>query len=132
MNRWTRAVLGVVLAGVFAGALSFKLDRAATGAQPAASNAKKLPKLLDLGSKKCIPCKKMAPILEQLREEYKSRLSVEFIDVWKDPSAKEPYNIRLIPTQILFDTEGNEVWRHEGFISKEDLKTVFTEKVGIK
>ena len=92
----------------------------------------KLPRLVDLGADKCKACKALAPILDALREEYKGRLDVEFIDVWKNPTAKAPYKIRLIPTQILFDKEGNEVWRHEGSISKEDLKALFAEKVGVK
>ena len=92
----------------------------------------KLPRLVDLGADTCVPCKKLAPILEELRREYVGRLSVEFIDVWKDPPAKEPYKIRLIPTQILYDAEGRELWRHEGFISKEDLKALFKEKVGVE
>ncbi|HUW85171.1 MAG TPA: thioredoxin family protein [Phycisphaerae bacterium] len=90
------------------------------------------PRLVDLGADKCIPCKKMAPILEQLREEYKGRLDVEFIDVWKNPGAGRQYGIRVIPTQILYDREGNEVWRHRGFISKENLKTVFAQKAGVR
>jgi thioredoxin 1 len=98
--------------------------------EPAA--AEKLPRLVDLGADKCIPCKKLAPILQELRKEYQGKLSVEFIDVWKNPAAGQPYNIRLIPTQILYDRDGNEVWRHEGFISKADLKALFAEKVGVK
>ncbi len=90
------------------------------------------PRLVDLGADKCIPCKKMAPILEQLREEYKGRLDVEFIDVWKNPGAGRQYGIRVIPTQILYDRERNEVWRHRGFISKDDLKAVFAEKAGVR
>lgn len=92
----------------------------------------KLPRLMDLGADQCKACKALAPILVALREEYKGRLDVEFIDVWKNPRAKTPYNIRLIPTQILYDAEGREVWRHEGFISKENLKALFAEKVGVK
>jgi len=92
----------------------------------------KLPRLVDLGADKCIPCKKMAPILEQLREEYRGRLDVEFIDVWKNPGAGRQYGIRVIPTQILYDREGKEVWRHRGFISKENLKTVFAQKAGVR
>jgi thioredoxin 1 len=98
--------------------------------QPAAEV--KLPRLVDLGAGKCKACKALAPILDALREEYKGRLSVEFIDVWKDPAAGRPYCIRLIPTQILYDRDGNEVWRHEGFISKENLKALFAEKVGVQ
>ena len=98
--------------------------------EPAA--AEKLPRLVDLGADKCIPCKKLAPILQELRKEYQGKLSVELIDVWKNPAAGKPYNIRLIPTQILYDRDGKEVWRHEGFISKENLKALFAEKVGVK
>ena len=92
----------------------------------------KRPRLVDLGATSCKACKELAPILDALREEYKGRLDVEFIDVWKNRNAGQPYGIRVIPTQVLFDKEGKEVWRHEGFISKEDLKKLFAEKVGVK
>ncbi len=80
-----------------------------------------MPRLVDLGADKCIPCKAMAPILVELRTEYAGRLRVDFIDVWKDPSAGDPYHIYAIPTQIFFDGNGNELTRHEGFISKADI-----------
>lgn len=106
---------------------------APTSATASTDSAKsKLPRLVDLGADKCKACKALAPILVALREEYKGRLDVEFIDVWKNPPAGEPYGIRLIPTQILFDKYGKEVWRHEGFISKEDLKALFADKVGVE
>jgi|YNPMSStandDraft_1061717.scaffolds.fasta_scaffold161861_1 thioredoxin 1 len=97
----------------------------------AKTTAKKLPKLLDLGATKCIPCKMMAPILEELAKEYKGQLEVEFIDVWKNPDAAEKYKIRSIPTQIFFDAAGKEFFRHIGFFSKEDILKTF-EKHGIK
>jgi len=80
-----------------------------------------IPRLVDLGADKCIPCKAMAPILVELRAEYAGRLQVDFIDVWKDPSAGDPYRIYAIPTQIFFDGQGKELTRHEGFISKADI-----------
>ena len=80
-----------------------------------------LPKLLDLGATKCVPCKMMAPILEALKEEYKGRFDVVFIDVWENPNESRKYGIKLIPTQIFFDAEGKELFRHEGFFSKEDI-----------
>jgi thioredoxin 1 len=91
----------------------------------------KLPRLVDLGADKCIPCKKLAPILAELKKEYEGRVTVEFIDVWKNPAAGQPYGIRVIPTQILYDREGREVWRHEGFIPKEGLIAKFAE-VGVQ
>jgi thioredoxin 1 len=83
--------------------------------------AAKLPKLIDLGADKCIPCKMMAPILEELKKDYAGRLSVVFIDVWKDSGAGEAYGVEVIPTQIFFDADGKEVFRHVGFFSKEDI-----------
>jgi thioredoxin 1 len=81
----------------------------------------KLPKLLDLGAGKCIPCKMMAPILEELKKEYAGRMDVEFIDVWVNPDAGKPYGIEVIPTQIFFDADGKELFRHVGFFAKEDI-----------
>jgi len=96
----------------------------------AAAVEKKIPLLLDLGSNKCIPCKMMAPILEELKKEYAGTLQVELMDVWKDPGAGTPYKIRVIPTQIFFDSSGKEVYRHEGFMSKEDILSRW-EKLGL-
>jgi thioredoxin 1 len=87
---------------------------------PAAQPAN-LPRLVDLGADTCIPCKAMAPILVELRAEYDGRMRVDFIDVWKDPGAGEPYGIYAIPTQIFFDADGKELTRHEGFFSKADI-----------
>jgi len=81
----------------------------------------KLPKLIDLGADKCIPCKMMAPILEGLKKEYAGRMDVEFIDVWKNPAAGEQYKIEMIPTQIFYDANGKERFRHVGFFGKEDI-----------
>jgi thioredoxin 1 len=102
-------------------------------ATPATSQpvARKLPRVVDLGADKCIPCKKLAPILEELKKEYEGRVIVEVIDVWKTPKAGEPYKIRVIPTQIFFDADGKEVWRHEGFLPKADFVAKFKE-LGVK
>lgn len=80
-----------------------------------------LPKIVDLGAGKCIPCKAMAPILEQLKADFARQFEVEFIDVWKEPSAGEAYGIRLIPTQIFLAPDGAELFRHEGFYSREQI-----------
>ncbi len=79
------------------------------------------PRLVDLGAGRCIPCKMMAPVLEGLKKEYAGRMQVEFIDVWQNPDAGKKYGIKMIPTQIFYDATGKELFRHEGFISKEDI-----------
>lgn len=100
--------------------------RAAPGASSPLASAQ-LPNLLNLGADKCIPCKMMAPILEEWRREYAGRLEVEFIEVWKNPDASQRYGIQMIPTQIFYDAEGRERARHVGFIGKEDILAKFRE-----
>jgi thioredoxin 1 len=121
----------LVVAGLVAGAVALKKNNNPTMSAPApvaavqpsgASTApQRLPKLLDLGATKCIPCKKMAPILEELKKEYAGKMEVEFIDVWQNPDVGNKYGIRLIPTQIFYDATGKELFRHEGFFGKEDI-----------
>lgn len=92
---------------------------------------KQLPRLVDLGATKCIPCKMMAPILEELKKEYKGKLVVVFIDVWENRGEAEKYGIQSIPTQIFYDENGKEFSRHEGFFPKEDILKTFKDN-GIK
>ena len=94
---------------------------ASQAATPEGFNRSGRPRLVDLGAGKCIPCKRMAPILDELKEEYAGRMDVEFIDVWKDRKAADQYGIESIPTQIFFDATGKELFRHEGFFAKEDI-----------
>ena len=90
----------------------------ATTATPAAAA---LPRLLDLGATKCIPCKLMAPILEEMKAAYVGVLRVDFIDIWEDRAAGQAHGISSIPTQIFFAPDGKELFRHEGFMAKEDI-----------
>lgn len=89
----------------------------------------KLPKLVDLGAKKCIPCKTMAPILEELTIEYKGVFDVEFIDVWISTNKTKAnfYKIKSIPTQIFLDQNGKELFRHEGVMYKDDILNKWKE-----
>ncbi len=84
-----------------------------------------LPRLVDVGADKCIPCIMMAPVLEELKKEYAGAVNVEFVDAWKNPNEARRYNVRAIPTQIFYDASGKEVGRHMGFISKEDILKQF-------
>lgn len=77
--------------------------------------------MVDLGAGKCIPCKMMAPILEKLQKEYAGRAAIVFIDVWEDGSQSKRFGIRSIPTQIFFDKNGKEIYRHEGFLAEEGI-----------
>lgn len=86
-----------------------------------------LPRLVDLGSTKCVPCKMMAPILDELRSEFAGRMTIEFLDVMEVPEIGKAFNIKLIPTQVFFDSTGKELFRHEGFFSKEEILSKWKE-----
>lgn len=97
---------------------------------PPAAIQPALPRLVDLGSTTCISCKEMAPILEELKAEYAGLVSVEFINVNENFQAAEEYKITVIPAQVFLDALGQEVYRHEGFMSKADIVAQF-EKMGV-
>jgi len=86
--------------------------------------------LIDLGAATCIPCKMMAPILEELKKEYEGKAAVVFIDLRYHKEMAGKFQVRAIPTQILFDQNGNEVGRHEGFLPKEAIVNAF-EQLGV-
>jgi len=125
MQTSSKILIIAALVAVVAGAVALKhIQRPAAvlgAAAPAAPSAAKLPKLLDLGAGKCIPCKAMAPILEDLKKEYAGQLHVEFIDVWQNPDAAKQYGVEIIPLQIFYSADGKELSRHTGFFGKEDI-----------
>ena len=85
---------------------------------------------VEIGSVKCIPCKKMQPIMKDIEQEYAGKVKVVFYDVWTDegkPYGKK-YGIRVIPTQVFLDRDGKEYFRHEGYFPKEDLVKVLKQK----
>ncbi|PAW76005.1 MAG: hypothetical protein B9S32_16785 [Verrucomicrobia bacterium Tous-C9LFEB] len=123
------AALLAAIAGVFA-FKSFSGSRCAgcapaASAQPAAPvsvvSSQPLPRLLDLGANKCLACKMMVPVLEALKKEQAGALTVDFIDVWQNPEAGRLHGVQMIPTQIFYDAAGKELFRHTGFLSKEDI-----------
>jgi thioredoxin 1 len=90
-----------------------------------------LPRLLQLGSHKCPPCRKMTPILNELKNSYSGKFQVAFIDVWQDRAAGAKHGVRAIPTQIFYDSQGREVFRHVGFYSKDDILAAW-RRLGVK
>lgn len=89
--------------------------------KPEQLTGKGLPALIDVGAGTCIPCKLMAPILDELKTELQGRIAVHFIDLNKFPDAAQVYGIKIMPTQIFYDASGKELFRHEGFYSKKDI-----------
>jgi thiol-disulfide isomerase/thioredoxin len=65
--------------------------------------------------------------LDELKSTYAGKLDVVFIDVWENPDAAKPYGIESIPTQIFFNETGKELYRHVGFMAKEDILAKWKE-----
>ena len=86
--------------------------------------------MIDLGATECIPCKMMAPILAELKTQYAGKADILFIDVWKDPVQAKTYGIQTIPTQVFFDRNGREAFRHIGFMDKKRIVDILT-KLGV-
>ncbi len=121
------ATNGACCASLTNPAMLASMAAASTNAPATPTTKQSLPKLLDLGAGKCVPCKMMAPILEEMKKDYAGSLEVEFIDVWKNPDAAKQYGIEVIPTQIFYDATGKELFRHIGFFAKADILAKWKE-----
>ena len=133
MNRKSLITLAVVVAAVVGLGLyrsSVSQDRSSIPGEsdePVAAAAEPghgLPGILDFGRGECLPCQKMMPVLDGLSEKHAGRIVVRYLDLKIPENQKraDELRVRLIPTQILIDAEGNEVVRHEGFWSAKDIE----------
>ncbi|MEW5691734.1 MAG: thioredoxin family protein [Candidatus Hydrogenedentota bacterium] len=89
--------------------------------------------LIELMSKRCMPCRMMEPVIESIRQKYAGQVEVQTFDVWT-PLGKpmaEQYDIRLIPTQIFLDENGKEFFRHEGYLSEKEIIKILNRR-GVK
>lgn len=109
----------------------FMLRSVLLASTPVEIPAKGMVTMVDIGKGQCIPCKMMAPILEKLKKEYSGRAAVIFIDIREDRTPAQRFGVRTIPTQIFFDRYGQEVFRHVGVMSEEDIVRRFKE-MGVK
>lgn len=126
-NTTTRVLIFFVVLGLATAAFVMRpanQESSATSDQTVDSG---LPKIVDLGADKCANCKKMVAILGEMEESQAPYFSVEFIDVWKNPEAAKPYKVSLIPTQVFLSASGEELFRHEGFFSKEEILAKWNE-----
>lgn len=131
MTQKTRnsLILAVVFAGIVAATAlrSRHQEQVIENFAEASVVGKGMPVLLELGARECVPCKMMMPVLKELAEKYPEQFTVAFHDVWQDPSVGEKYGVSVIPTQIFFDKDGKELFRHEGFFPKEDILAKWKE-----
>jgi thioredoxin 1 len=132
VKRSVLAVIGMValIAMLCFAGVSYSADEPSTVPQ---APAKGKVTMVDIGAKECIPCKMMAPIMEELEKEYHEtgRAAIFFIDVWKNREEGKKFGIRSIPTQIFYNQDGKEVYRHEGFMDKKAIVAKL-ESLGVK
>ncbi|UXX81375.1 thioredoxin [Reichenbachiella carrageenanivorans] len=81
------------------------------------------PVLVDFYADWCGPCQQMAPVLSELKGELNGQAQVIKVDVDKNQKVSQVYQIRTIPTMILFK-KGKILWRHSGTATKAQLKSV--------
>ena len=85
------------------------------------------PVLVDFFADWCGPCKMLAPILKQVKEELGSSIKIVKIDVDKNQPLAAKYQVRGVPTMILFKN-GKQVWRESGVLQKNDIINVINSK----
>ena len=128
MNNTAKIMIFIILIVTVAAVIMLKQRRSASDFPDLDTTADpNLPRIVDVGAGTCTACKMMATVLDQLRSEYASRLRVEYYDVRDDPNVIAEYSVMIIPTQILYDASGKELFRHEGFLSKEDIVSKFKQ-----
>jgi thioredoxin 1 len=85
------------------------------------------PVLVDLFATWCGPCQMLAPILKDVKTNLGERISIIKIDVDKNQAVAAQYQVRGVPTMILFQN-GKQLWRQSGVISKEEIIKIIVEK----
>ena len=85
------------------------------------------PVLIDFFATWCGPCKMLAPILKQVKESLGERVTILKIDVDKNQELSSKYQVRGVPTMILFQN-GKQLWRQSGVLNKDEIIKTIVEK----
>ncbi len=88
--------------------------------------SKNKPVLIDFYAEWCGPCKILAPILKEVKDELGEMVSIIKIDVDKNQGLASKYQVRGVPTMMIFK-QGQQLWRHSGVIQKNDLINIITK-----
>ncbi|CAM4260743.1 thioredoxin [Flavobacterium terrigena] len=85
------------------------------------------PVLIDFYASWCGPCQMLSPILKQVKDNLGERVSIIKIDVDKNQDIVTSYQVRGVPTMMLFQN-GKQLWRQSGVLSKEEIILMILEK----
>jgi len=86
------------------------------------------PVIIDFHAEWCGPCKMMAPILDQIKEEFDDKIKIYKIDIDKNKSLTEKYQVMAVPTIMVFK-DGKLGWRVSGVPSLQELRTQVTKLI---
>ncbi len=87
--------------------------------------------IVEFGGEHCIPCRAMQPILQKLRDELAGKVEIRNFWVQEHPPVARQYRVMVIPTQVVFNPKGEEVFRHMGYYPLEEFRAALAEK-GLK
>jgi thioredoxin 1 len=87
------------------------------------------PVLLDFWAEWCSPCKMIAPILDQIAQEYDGRLRIVKLNIDENPQTPQKFNIRSIPTLLLFN-QGSVAAQQVGAVGKAQLESFLGQHLG--
>jgi thioredoxin 1 len=85
------------------------------------------PVLVDFYATWCGPCKVLGPVLKEVKDNLGDRVSIIKIDVDKNQQLASQYQVRGVPTMILFQN-GKQLWRQSGVLEKNDIIKIILEK----
>lgn len=87
-----------------------------------------VPLIVEFGGETCIPCMKMQPVLQDLRARLGKRVRVSNFWIQPNPEVAQRHQIMVMPTQIIFDAKGREIFRHMGYFGQPDFEKALKEK----
>ncbi len=87
-----------------------------------------VPLIVEFGGETCIPCMNMQPVLKNLQTRLGKRTRVSNFWIQPNPEIARRHQIMVMPTQIIFDAKGREIFRHMGYFAQPDFEKALKEK----
>ncbi len=117
-----------VLFGLLLGCMAALASEPMLEATPFVKVLREIPKhkktFIEVGSEHCHACQKMGRLLYKIKREH-PEYPIFFVDVSKEREAAYRMRVRMIPTQIVVDSKGNEIYRHIGFLDEGSIYQIF-------